>query len=200
MAITGLVLLGFLIIHALGNSTIFGGRDLFLAYALHLHAMGPLPVIAQIFLAILFAMHIITGFTLYLQNRKARPIPYFTPGQCRSDLSSRTMPQSGLLILLFLGLHMFTLHGQKTDPDMAEILAVTLSTPLYIFLYLCGITALTLHLFHGLCSLFQSLGLTIKRRGSLPIMILIRMAGLWPMAVFFTVIILIMASSGNILR
>ena len=199
MAVSGLLLIGFIIIHGLGNSTIFLGRVTFLAYAEHLHKLGPFLILMQVLLATLFALHIITGLSLFFQNRKARPIPYIIPNQAQTGFASRSMPYSGLTILLFIFVHIYTLHSGEANTNIADIVADTLSSPIYALLYLAGITALSLHLLHGLYSIFQSIGLTLAHRNHY-IKNIIRVTGLWPMVVFFVIITITMITSGNILK
>ena len=72
MAFTGFMLGGFLLVHTIGNSTIFWGRSAFNAYAHHLHSLGVFVPIFEIGLYSIFFLHVITGIILFLENRKAR--------------------------------------------------------------------------------------------------------------------------------
>ena len=72
MALTGLLLGGFLLVHAAGNCTIFLGRAVFLSYAAHLHALGIAVVVAEVLLLALFLTHAVMGLFLFLENRRAR--------------------------------------------------------------------------------------------------------------------------------
>ena len=199
MAFTGFALTCFLIVHAVGNCTIFWGRSAFLSYADHLHSLGPLLPIAQLLLTTLFILHIIVGGSLFFQNRRARPLPYVITMQKQPDFISRTMPYSGLAILLFLIIHIFTLHSGQAGTNIADIVTATLTSPLYATLYLTGITALSLHLYHGMCSIFQSVGLGMVHRKPW-IAKTARGFGLWPMVIFFAIIFLLLISSGNLLQ
>lgn len=106
VAITGLALTGFVVVHLLGNLQIFLGRDKFNAYAQGLKAMGPLLWLARGGLLALFLTHIV--FTLWLKKRSidARPVPYKYERTKAASWPSRFMVLTGLLILLFVLFHL----------------------------------------------------------------------------------------------
>ena len=72
MAITGFLLGSFLVVHAIGNSTIFWGREAFNSYAHHLHSLGIFVTFFEIGLYTIFFLHVITAIYIFLENRKAR--------------------------------------------------------------------------------------------------------------------------------
>ena len=76
MAVTGLIFCSFLLVHLIGNLTIYGGKDLFIAYVDHLHSYGPLITVAELVLLVLALTHICMGATLFYQNVRARPVRY----------------------------------------------------------------------------------------------------------------------------
>ena len=170
MALSGLLLVGFLLMHLLGNLTLYGGSDgaKFIKYATSLHDLGPLMVVAEAMLVLLFGIHVYYALRLIRENRAARPLPYAarkTLGQ--STLASRTMPITGLIVLGFLVGHLLhlrfreglfaphadQLHAYVVDRDSG------LAAPLFGAFYLLGSLAVGLHVSHGFRSLFQSLGL-----------------------------------------
>ncbi|MHB8790074.1 MAG: succinate dehydrogenase cytochrome b subunit [Desulfobulbaceae bacterium] len=159
MALTGLLLGGFLLVHAAGNSTIFLGRSVFLAYASHLHALEIAVAIAEMMLLALFLTHIVTGLILFLENRRARTSRYAVCSSAGgSTWGSATMPYTGILVLAFLLLHLVNFRFIDHGASIADIVAGVLSRPLYASLYTIGLGALALHVSHGFWSLFQSAG------------------------------------------
>ena len=159
MALTGLMLGGFLLVHAAGNSSIFFGRTAFLSYAEHLHALGPLLHVAELLLLGVFLAHIITGAVLFLQNLGARSSRYAVHNSAGGrSWGSATMPYTGIIIFSFILLHLFNFHFTDHSRTIADIVADVLNRPLYTFLYVGGLSALGLHVSHGFWSLFQSLG------------------------------------------
>lgn len=159
MALTGLMLGGFLLVHAAGNSSIFFGRAAFLSYAEHLHAFGPLLHMAEIFLLAVFLTHIITGVILFLQNLGARSSRYAVANSAGGrSWGSATMPYTGVLILCFIIMHLLNFHFTDHSRTIADIVADVLGRSLYTFLYIGGLSALGLHVSHGFWSMFQSLG------------------------------------------
>ena len=160
MALSGLLLGGFLVVHAAGNSFIFQGKEAFNAYAEHLHSLGSLVPLAELALLAIFLLHIITGISLFLDNRRARGQGYAVSKNAGgSTLGSGSMPYTGILILAFLSLHLLNLRFTVHVISVADTLAQVLSSPFTNLIYLGGIIALALHISHGFWSLFQSLGL-----------------------------------------
>jgi succinate dehydrogenase / fumarate reductase cytochrome b subunit len=161
MALTGLLLGGFLLVHAAGNSTIFLGRGAFLSYAAHLHALGFVVAVAEVLLFALFLTHVSTGLVLFLENRLARRSRYAVCSSAGGRTwGSATMPYTGLLVLAFLSLHLANFRFGDQEASIADIVAAVLARPLYSFLYGTGLSALALHVSHGFWSLFQSAGIS----------------------------------------
>lgn len=159
MAISGLMLGGFLLVHAAGNSSIFWGRNAFLSYAEHLHSLGPLIPVAEVTLLSIFLLHVITGITLFLQNRQARTDRYAVDTSAGGRTwGSRTMPYTGIAILAFILLHLINVRFIDQSIPVADIVSAVLTKPLYSLLYATGITVLALHISHGFWSLFQTMG------------------------------------------
>lgn len=159
MALTGLMLGGFLLIHAGGNSSIFFGRTAFLSYAEHLHALGPLLHVAELILLGVFLAHVSTGMILFLHNLGARSSRYAVQSSAGGrSWGSATMPYTGIIIFSFILLHLFNFYFTDHSRTIADIVAEVLSRPLYTFLYLGGLSALGLHVSHGFWSMFQSMG------------------------------------------
>lgn len=161
MALTGLLLGGFLLVHAAGNTTILAGRSAFLFYADHLHALGFALTAAELILLAVFLTHIVTGLLLFLQNLKARPARYaVSAGAGGRSWGSATMPYTGIIVLLFILLHLYNFNFIGGSATIADIVAEVLGNPLYTILYGIGLTALALHISHGFWSMFQSAGVS----------------------------------------
>ena len=187
MAVTGLMLGGFLLVHAAGNSSIFWGRNAFLSYAEHLHSLGPLIPLAEIILLSIFLLHVVTGISLFLQNLQARADRYEVskPAGGRT-WGSRTMPYTGATILVFIILHLFNVRFTDQSVPVADIVDKVLSRPFYTHLYAIGMTVLALHISHGFWSLFQTLGINHPRYN-----LIIRIGGYLVTGLLITVFLII---------
>jgi succinate dehydrogenase / fumarate reductase cytochrome b subunit len=166
MAVTGLSLSGFLVVHLLGNFTLFAGKDAFNEYA-HFYASHPkLLMVAEMGLIVLFLLHMGLALKLTLENKAARPVGYVMKRPSEATLASRTMIYSGLLILVFLILHIrgFKFGGAVTDPahdwkDFYTLVVTSFQKPLVAMIYLISMVILGLHLNHGIQSAVQTFGL-----------------------------------------
>lgn len=173
MALTGLMLIGFVLAHMAGNLMVFCGPEALNAYAKKLHDLGAGLWLARIGLLVVFLLHIMTALDLTAQNRSARPVPYGKSNTIQASLASRTMVLTGLLILAFVIFHLlhFTLgvigEGEIHLPDGSHDV-YTMVTHSYkniyiVVSYVVAQIILGLHLAHGASSVFQSLGLNNKR-------------------------------------
>mgnify|MGYP001037321192 CR=1 FL=1 len=192
MALTGLLLGGFLAVHAAGNSTIFLGRSAFVSYAGHLHKLVPLVAAAEVLLFAVFAAHMTIGLVLFVQNRKARGSRYAVSASAGgSTWGSATMPYTGLVILCFLLLHLY--HFRFPDPgrSIADEVVLVLHRPVYSILYVIGLCALGLHVSHGFWSMFQSMGVNHPKYDGL-VRILAWMACGLIIAVFLFIVLLLL--------
>lgn len=176
MALTGLGLYLFVVIHLLGNLQIFAGPTKINEYAHTLKAAPPILWGARIGLLIIVVLHITAAIQLTLANRKARPAGYAVGKPVASTFAQRTIVVSGLVILAFILFHLshFTLgfvdpqYLQYQDPitgyhDVRRMMIAGLSNPLVALFYILAMGLLMLHLSHGVSSTFQSLGLRSKK-------------------------------------
>jgi succinate dehydrogenase / fumarate reductase, cytochrome b subunit len=118
MAVTGLVLIGFVIGHLIGNLQVFQHPDHINGYSQFLHQLGPLLWVARIGLLIAVLIHIWAGVALSLENVKARgPEPYGVKHTIQATLASRTMRWTGLVVLAFVFYHLahFTFGGAQAS-------------------------------------------------------------------------------------
>lgn len=164
MAVSGFLLGVFILVHLAGNATIFAGGAVFLSYAEHLHALGPFLKIAEIALLFIFSLHLFFGVSLYVENLAARPDQYAVK---KSDggrsVGSMTMPYTGAIIFLFLGIHLTTLSFFGRELSPLDLLRGYLGQPMMVGIYVTGLLALTLHLSHGFWSMFQTFGINHPR-------------------------------------
>ncbi len=163
MAITGSCLAFFILIHLLGNSTTFWGATAFNSYATHLHSLGFFVEVFEVCLFAIFALHIIFAIFLYFENITARSTRYLVQNNAGGrTLGSRTMPYTGLIILLFIIMHLTTFHGSRPE-SLSLMVRSYLSSPWPALYYIFSLIALIIHLSHGLWSIMQSLGLNSAR-------------------------------------
>ncbi len=200
MALTGLMLGGFLLVHTIGNSTIFWGREAFNAYAHHLHSLGVFVPIFEIGLYSIFFLHVAIGITLFLQNRNARSQKYeveTNPGG--RTWGSQTMPYTGAAILTFVLIHLANFHFvEKTEVyTISEVVTEVLTNPGFTLIYVVGMAALALHISHGFWSLFQTFGISHKRYDN-PIRIVTWAVAAVMIAVFVLITLLLVVSQNQL--
>lgn len=172
MALTGLFLISFLVIHCTINAMIFynDGGATFSHWG---HFMGTNPIIRalEIVLVAGFIVHIVDGLLLWKQNRDARPVKYsYSVAPEKSKWYSRSMGLLGTLLLIFLVIHTshfwipnrvsqgFT-NWEHGELDLYGKMLEVFQNPVVVLIYLFGCVSLFWHLLHGFKSAFQSLGL-----------------------------------------
>lgn len=176
VAVTGLVLLGFVVGHLLGNLQIFLGPDWINSYAEHLRNLGPLLWIIRAFLLVCVVLHIWFTIGLAIDNRRARPVAYAEKDYVKASFASRYMWLSGLVVLAFIIYHLahFTfvvadprLAALKPDPlnrhDVYSMMVYGFRNVIVSAFYILAMFLLMLHLTHGASSFLQSLGLNDKK-------------------------------------
>jgi succinate dehydrogenase / fumarate reductase cytochrome b subunit len=169
MAISGLLLCGFLITHLAGNCLMYLGPDAFNTYAHKLTSNKLLLYPAEIILILLFTSHIVMAVRVTIENKSARPEPYFmsTKSGRGATLASRSMPYTGLVILIFLILHLIhfkfgpyyetQLNGEPVR-DIYRTVMEYFQSPINVIWYVTAMICLGFHVKHGFWSAFQSLG------------------------------------------
>ena len=168
MAASGLLLTLFICTHLLGNSISFLGREAFNSYAERLHSLGVLIYLFELGLLTLFLIHILTGVILYLENLGARPSRYSVDtSEGGRSWGSRTMPYTGVIILVFIIVHLMNFHFTDKSVLIADLVRELLSKPGLAFFYIFSLVALALHLSHGFWSLFQSIGFNHEKYNQL---------------------------------
>lgn len=169
VATTGILLIGFLFVHAAGNLLVLKGADALNAYADWMQG-HPMLWGFRLGLLLLFAAHIFTAIRLAHENRAARPLRYRRIARLGARLPGRLMAVSGGLLLVFLIFHLLHLTlravGPLADPlrdaagrvDVYGMVQAGFSDPLIAGIYLCAMALLALHLVHAIEALFQTLG------------------------------------------
>ena len=176
VAVTGVILILFVIGHLLGNLQIFIGPDWINSYAQHLRDLGPLLWMIRAFLLASVILHIYFTILLAIENRRARPEAYRDRNYAKASWASRHMVVSGLVVLAFIVYHLAHFTFRVTDPRFALLKSDAqghhdvFSMMVYGFqnvyvsaFYIVGLFLLTLHLTHGSSSFFQSLGFNNQR-------------------------------------
>jgi succinate dehydrogenase / fumarate reductase cytochrome b subunit len=178
--LTGLLLVFFIIFHLAGNLAVFGEPNAMNAYSQFLHSLGPLLWVARIGLLALFVIHAWIGISIWLKKRKARPQGYEVysskGGPSKQSLSSRSMAFTGVVLLLFVVIHINTfalgdmgevmIDGQMTH-DIKTLVLDTFQNPVYAFGYTVVMILLGVHLGHGIWSAFTSLTVRSKKASAI---------------------------------
>ena len=160
MAVTGLCFCSFLILHLAGNLLLYSGRDAFNSYAEKLHSLGSIITMAELGLLFFAIIHILIGATLFYQNLRARPIRYsINKWAGGRSIGSVTMPYTGLLLLIFVVIHLLNFHFiEKNDTTIFQIVTGAFAKPGYIAMYVAAMIVLAIHVNHGFWSAFQTIG------------------------------------------
>jgi succinate dehydrogenase / fumarate reductase cytochrome b subunit len=186
VALTGLGLVAFTVVHMIGNLKVFQGQQAINHYAYFLkHDLGILIWVARAGLLAIFVLHVVLAVRLKLRSAQARPVGYAHYNTARATAASRTMVWSGVAVGLFILFHLahFTFcwvtttevngkavsYLQLTDPkeplyqDVYSMVVRGFTTPWLALLYIVAQLVLFLHLTHGVQSSFQTLGLKNNR-------------------------------------
>lgn len=175
MAITGLALFMFVIVHLAGNLQVFLGPDVINEYAALLKSNAGLLWTARIGLLAVVMLHLTAAAQLSSANRRARPVAYLDKKPVASTYANRTILISGLLILAFILFHLAHFTAGLVDPDLLQLedamgkhdvyrmMVTGFSNPIVAIFYIVSMGMLMLHLSHGVSSTFQSLGLRSKK-------------------------------------
>ncbi len=176
VAITGVILMGFIIGHLLGNLQIFIGPDWVNGYAEHLRELGPLLWLVRGILLLTVLLHIYFTIQLAIENKRARPKNYARKEHVKASFASRHMVVSGLVVFAFIIFHLLHFTARKFNPqfpllkndplnhyDVYSMMVYGFQNVYVSSFYVLGLFLLTLHLTHGASSFLQSLGLNDKK-------------------------------------
>lgn len=171
MAVTGLLLLLFAVVHMIGHLQMFGGQDMYNAYAHFLQNLWEVKWPVRAGLLGLLVTHIAFAVSLVARNRVARPVGYAMWRPARSSAMGRSMAWTGLALFAFLSFHIlhftvglvdgqwFHLADPKDRYDAYTMFVRGFQQPAIYGVYLAGMLLLAGHLGHGAASWLQSLGL-----------------------------------------
>jgi succinate dehydrogenase / fumarate reductase cytochrome b subunit len=163
MAVSGAILFLFVVGHLIGNLQIYEGPEKLNQYAAFLRSMPALLWTARITLLVMVGLHIWSSFALLSRKLEARPSGYVQWKPSRSSYASRTMYWSGPIILAFVIYHLLDFTFGTVNPHFQEgdvysnVVASFQLIPVSAF-YILAMVLLCMHLYHGLWSMFQSLG------------------------------------------
>jgi len=180
-SITGLLMILFVVLHLIGNSTIY--FHWLNAYAAHLHALPAFVWAYRVFMLVVLSVHVFFGIQLKLENIEAKPLAYVCKRNLSATFASRNMIWTGTIIAIYLVYHLlhFTVQVinpefsaiQHADalgrPDVYEMVVRNFQNFSISLVYIFAMTALALHLTHGIQSLFQTLGLNTEK--AMPVII-----------------------------
>jgi succinate dehydrogenase / fumarate reductase, cytochrome b subunit len=172
MALTGVVLTGFVLVHMIGNLLLYQGPEALNHYGELLQSKPPLVWTARLVLIACVALHIWAATTLTLANWAARPVGYRKTAYEASTYASRTMRWGGPLLALFIVYHLLhftvgSVHPDFIRGDVYHNVVIGFQNPLVAFFYVLSMAALALHLFHGITSMLQTIGLSHPRYNGL---------------------------------
>jgi len=175
VALTGIVLVLFVIGHLLGNLSIFLGPEAINSYALFLQGLGEILWAIRLILLACVVLHIWFTISLWRENRAARPQKYAVKNDLQTTVYARMMRLSGLVVLAFILFHLAEFTWQAFTPeyktwvdaqgrhDVYRMVIAGFSSPFVTGFYLLAIGLLAMHLSHGIASLFQTLGITTAK-------------------------------------
>lgn len=172
MAVTGLLMVLFVVGHLLGNLTIFAGPNGINSYAEHLHSLPPLVWATRLVMGAAVLIHLFLSIQITMENSAAKPEKYQRPNYLRATVQSRTMIWTGVIMGIFIGYHLvqftfrpgFTIGTDVLNrPDVFAMVVAGLSRTLIALVYVVAMVSLALHLSHGIQSAFQTLGLANPR-------------------------------------
>ncbi len=170
VAVTGLLLLGFVIAHLVGNLQFFLGQEAINSYAVFLQDLGGLLWIARGGLLLAFILHVVFAICLTRQNNSARPVPYKKKNFVEANTASRYMIHFGMIILAFVIVHLlhftfgilaeenYKLIDTQGRHDVYSMVVSGFMDIRYSAVYILAMLMLGAHLSHGIQSVFQTLG------------------------------------------
>jgi succinate dehydrogenase / fumarate reductase cytochrome b subunit len=167
MGVTGLIGIGFVILHSVGNLLVFSGPEAINSYSHFLKSNGELLWTLRIVLIVAVILHVIAAVQLTRQSRAARPIGYARRESEVATIASRTMRWGGALLLVFIVLHILhfttgtvTPAGVFTPGDVYANIVLSFRIWWVALLYVLAMVALGFHIVHGAWSSVRSLGVS----------------------------------------
>jgi succinate dehydrogenase / fumarate reductase, cytochrome b subunit len=170
IALSGLSLVAFLILHLIGNLLVFVSPEALNHYGDKL-IRNPLLIPAELALAALFLLHVGKTIALFMNAQHARPVGYARKERARytsrKSWASTTMIVSGAFLFVFVLLHLaqfkygthYDVAGQSDVRDLYRLMVEVFHRPAWVIFYVVGMVIVGFHLWHGVSSAFQSLGI-----------------------------------------
>ncbi|TAK31584.1 MAG: succinate dehydrogenase cytochrome b subunit [Chloroflexota bacterium] len=170
MAVTGFILYGFVLMHMWGNLKVYAGREYFNHYSEFLREVGA-PFfgheqalwLIRIVLLLAVVLHFYSAAVITLRNRASRPVGYAVKKDLAASFASRTMIWGGIIVAFFVFYHLLDLTTGTVNPAFKagdpydNLIASFSAVPVAVF-YVVAVAALGVHLFHGVWSMFQTVG------------------------------------------
>ena len=168
MAVTGIVLVGYILAHVTANLLIFVGAAAIDAYAAKLRTLPMLLWGVRVLLLVSVVLHVLAATQLAVRARAARPTSYHRFEPQTSSAASRTMRWGGVALLLFLVYHILHFTTGQAHPDFIHLAPYhNVTTAFRVWwvaaIYIAAMFALAMHLYHGTWSMFQTLGIEHHR-------------------------------------
>jgi len=175
VALTGIVLILFVVGHLLGNLSIYLGPNAINSYASFLQSLGEILWVIRFVLLLCVGLHVFFTILLWHENMAANPRKYAVIDDLQTVIAARWMRLSGLVVLSFVIFHLAEFTWQSLNPqfktfsddhgrhDVYRMVIAGFSNPFVSGFYLIALALLALHLSHGIASLFQTLGLTTSK-------------------------------------
>lgn len=163
MAVTGFILFGFVIGHMIGNLQVFQGPEKLNHYAEFLQGLGKLLWLVRLVLLAAVVLHIVAAIQLTLQKMEARPQGYVKKATIATSYAARTMIWSGPIVGAFIVYHLlhFTIGSAHPDFNRGDVyhnVITGFQNPAVSMFYMVANILLAIHLYHGVWSMFQTLG------------------------------------------
>ena len=164
MALTGAIGVGYLVAHVSGNLLVFASAERINAYAALLKSNPVLLWTARTILIVAVLLHIIAAYQLARMSQTSRPVSYKRWRAVGSDFASRTMRWTGPLVGLFIVYHLLhftlgTVHPSFDEYNVYHNVISGFQVWYVSAIYIIAMLALSLHLYHGAWSMFESLGI-----------------------------------------
>lgn len=170
MAVTGFILYGFVLLHMWGNLKIYAGREYFNHYSEFLREVGA-PFfgheqalwLLRVVLVAAVVLHFYSAAAVWLRDRASRPVGYAVKKDVATNFASRTMIWGGIIVAFFIVYHLLDLTTGTLNPNFKpgdpynNLIASFRVVPVAAF-YMLAVAALGVHLFHGVWSMFQTVG------------------------------------------
>lgn len=179
MAVTGLLLVGFVVAHMIGNLQVFLGPEAYNKYAHQMQSLGPLLWVGRLGLLAILVAHVGAAVKLTRENRQARPTRYVFDATVKATYASRTMMMTGVIILVFIIYHLlhftikatgapgegilYTMKNGEQVLDVYSFLVISFRVWYIDLFYVIGQVVLAVHLSHGVSSVFQTFGIKNAR-------------------------------------